>query len=266
MDSIDWSSMGHAYGPAGDVPVWLRAMASPDPEARRKALSDYYSAVHQQGDVYPCTAASLPFLFDMADDPAAPDRASTVELLLSIGREAVDRSEDIDIAPDSTESMAGADSVALMRERADAFISYSTDPDPRVRRAAIEDLGLFLNDADRAMAILQDRLAAENGIAERPLVVRTMTDLALRMPAARPRPGVARRLGRRDNRRPRHPPRRPRPPDPLRPRRHRRRHRFHGDRPVATTHDRTAARGRRRGEPGRFRGVRVPCRCWARGG
>ncbi|MFI6039173.1 hypothetical protein ACIBBD_34595 [Streptomyces sp. NPDC051315] len=76
LDSIDWSSMGHAYGPAGDVPMWLRAMNSPDPEVREKALSDFRGAAHHQGDVYPCTAASLPFLFDMADDPATPDCAS----------------------------------------------------------------------------------------------------------------------------------------------------------------------------------------------
>jgi HEAT repeat protein len=185
LGSIDWSSMGHAYGPAGDVPVWLRAMASPDPEVRGKALSDFYGAAHHQGDVYPCTAASLPFLFDMADDPTAPDRASIVELLLSIGREAVDRGEGIYIAPDGTESTAGADSAALMRERADTFVTYASDPDPRVRRAAIEGIGLFLDDADRAVAILRDRLPAASGIAERLLVVRTMADLALRLPTAR---------------------------------------------------------------------------------
>jgi HEAT repeat protein len=185
LDSIDWSSMGHAYGPAGDVPVWLRAMASPDPEARRKALGNFYSAAHHQGDVYPCTATSLPFLFDMADDPATPDRASIVELLLSIGREAADRCEGIRFAPDGTESTAGADSMALMRERADAFVSYASDPDPQVRRAAIEGLGLFLDDADQAVTILRNRLPAENGIAERLLVVRTMAGLAVRLPAAR---------------------------------------------------------------------------------
>lgn len=31
LDSINWSSMSHAYGTAVDVP-WLQAMASPDPE------------------------------------------------------------------------------------------------------------------------------------------------------------------------------------------------------------------------------------------
>lgn len=185
LDSIDWSSMGHAYGPAGDVPTWLRAMASPDPEVRDEAFGQFYSAVHHQGDVYPCTTASLPFLFDMADDPATPDRASVVALLLSIGREAADRSDGIRFGPDGTESTAGADSFALMRERADAFVSYACDPDLRVRRAAIGGLGLFLDDAERAVSVLRARLSAESGITERLLVIRTMADLALRLPAAR---------------------------------------------------------------------------------
>ncbi|WP_220093362.1 hypothetical protein, partial [Actinacidiphila glaucinigra] len=33
----------------------------------------------------------MPFLFDMADDRATPDRAGIVELRLSIGREALGR-------------------------------------------------------------------------------------------------------------------------------------------------------------------------------
>ncbi len=185
LQSIDWSSMNHAYGPAGDVPLWLRAMTSPDAEAREKAFDDFYGAAHHQGDVYPCTTASLPFLFEMADDPTAPDRASIVELLVSIGREALDRSDGIYFAPDGTGSTAGADSAAFMREHGDAFIAYASDPDLRVRRAGIQGLGLFLDDAGKAVGILQDRLPCEKGVTERLLVVQTMADLALRLPDAR---------------------------------------------------------------------------------
>jgi hypothetical protein len=184
LDSIDWSSMGHAYGPAGDLPAWLRNMTSPDPEVRERAFGDFYSAAHHQGDVYPCTTASLPFLFAMADDPATPDRASVVALLVSIGGEAAERTDGIWIGPDGTASTAGADSSALIRERGESFVVYASDPDARVRGAAIAGLGLFLDDVERAVTVLRDRLKAETGTAERLLVIETMADLALRLPAA----------------------------------------------------------------------------------
>ncbi|MFF4011676.1 HEAT repeat domain-containing protein [Streptomyces sp. NPDC001717] len=185
LDGVDWASMHHAYGPADEVPVWLRQMGSTDPEVRDKALGDFYSAAHHQGDVYPCTVASLPFLFHMAEDPATPDRASIIELLVSIGRESMDcDAEAVYFTPDGTESTAHVDGVALMRRSADVFVRRVADPEPSVRRAAIGGLGLFLDDGDRAVEILCGRLSAEDGMVERLLVVRTMADLALRLPAA----------------------------------------------------------------------------------
>ncbi|MGW0792314.1 hypothetical protein ACWD04_29835 [Streptomyces sp. NPDC002911] len=60
----------------------------------------------------------------MADDPATPDRASTVALLLSIGRESVDRDDGgIYYGPDGTASAACTDGAAMMRERADAVVA-----------------------------------------------------------------------------------------------------------------------------------------------
>ncbi|MFB6559592.1 HEAT repeat domain-containing protein [Streptomyces sp. NPDC056400] len=187
LESIDWASMGHAYGPADDVPQWLHDMTSPDAELREQAFSSFYSAAHHQGDVYPCTMASLPFLFAMADDPCTPDRASVVALIVSIGRAAVEREDpgSICIGPDGEESTAYEDTAALMRGRGEAFVGYACDADSRVRRTAIEGLGLFLDDAERAVTVLRDRLDSEGGTMERLLVVRTMADLALRLPAAR---------------------------------------------------------------------------------
>ncbi|MFC9754706.1 HEAT repeat domain-containing protein [Streptomyces sp. NPDC056921] len=186
LESTDWASFGHAYGPANDVPGWLRNMVSPDPEIRREAFGNFYGAVLHQGSVYSSTVASLPFLFAMADDPATPDRGEVVALLLSIGREAIDAEEIYAVicGDDGEDSTIYPDTANLMREHADAFVAYASDPDPRVRRAAIEGLGLFLDDAERAVELLRDRLVEESGASERLLVVRTMADLSLRLPAA----------------------------------------------------------------------------------
>ncbi|MFF2538739.1 hypothetical protein [Streptomyces cyaneofuscatus] len=139
IDSVDWESMGHAYGPASDVPGWLRGMASADPGVRDEAFSDFYSAAHHQGDVYPCTAASLPFLFEMADSPATPDRGSVIELLLSIGRASLDKDpEGVYAAVDGTESRAHVDALAVMGGRAEAFVRWVRDPDLLVRRPTIK--------------------------------------------------------------------------------------------------------------------------------
>lgn len=90
--------------------------------------------------------------------------------------------------PDGTESTAHADVVAQLRERADVFVCCAADPEPRVRRAAIEALGLFLDDRDLALDVLRARLTAEAGTMERLLVVHTTADLALRLSPSMPSP------------------------------------------------------------------------------
>ncbi|MGW3327482.1 hypothetical protein [Streptomyces virginiae] len=166
LEGVDWASMGHAYGPADDVPQGLRDMAPPDPGLRDKAFDNCYSAAHHQGDVYPCTMAGLPFLFALAGDPATPDRARVVALMVSIGRETVEREEpgSIRFGPDGEESTACEDTAALMRGRGEAFVDHARDADSRVRGAAIGALGLFLDDAERAVTVLRDRLEAEGGM------------------------------------------------------------------------------------------------------
>ncbi|MET8637348.1 HEAT repeat domain-containing protein [Streptomyces sp. NPDC004680] len=185
LHDIDWASMEHAYGSAEEVPVLLTALRSPDAEERHKALDRFYGAVHHQGSVYPPTAASLPFLFDLAVDGATPDRAAVVALLVSIGRESLDRGfEDDGTEIEYYPPMGCAQAVAFLRERGEEFAGLARDPEPDVRLAAIPGLGLFLDDADRAAAVLRERLAAEHTIAARLAIVEAAATLALRLPAA----------------------------------------------------------------------------------
>ncbi|MGW4898221.1 HEAT repeat domain-containing protein [Kitasatospora sp. NPDC004240] len=185
LDGVDWSSMGHAYGPADDVPLWLEQMASPDPGIRSEAFGSFYDSAHHQGGVYSCTAASLPFLFAFADDPQTPDRAAVLRLLISIGSSALDCDpDDVYYGASGDESTPHVDAVPRMRERVDVFVRYAADPDPQVRQAAVPALGLFLDDTERAFALLRERLAAEGGTIERLLVIETAATLARRLPAA----------------------------------------------------------------------------------
>ncbi|MDA2809275.1 hypothetical protein O4J56_01375 [Nocardiopsis sp. RSe5-2] len=85
LDDVDWGSMGHAYGTAEDVPDMLRRMASGDPGERGKAFSEFYGAVHHQGDVYESTVAAVPFLIHALRDPAARDKDDLMALLASVG-------------------------------------------------------------------------------------------------------------------------------------------------------------------------------------
>ncbi|MEV7175687.1 HEAT repeat domain-containing protein [Kitasatospora sp. NPDC093679] len=181
LAGVDWASMHHAYGTAEEIPDLLTALRSTDAQERDRALGRFYSAVHHQGDVYPCTTAALPFLFNLAQDIATPDRPGIVELLVSIATTAVERCEDNYIG-----EIDYAGAATALRGRADVFVRLADDPDTRVRRAAIPALALLLDDVDRATALLRDRLPAEHGLVERLAVVAAMASLALRLPSAVP--------------------------------------------------------------------------------
>ncbi|MEV5888934.1 hypothetical protein [Nonomuraea fuscirosea] len=49
LDQIDWAGLRHAYGPAGDDPGLLRALASDDPGLRAEALGELCTNVFHQG-------------------------------------------------------------------------------------------------------------------------------------------------------------------------------------------------------------------------
>jgi hypothetical protein len=168
IDEVDWASMQHAYGSAEDVPELLRGLASPCPQERETALDGMYGAVHHQGDVYDSTLASIPFLFALVAHAELPDRGAIVELLVSIGGgDAADgfhHGED-DALADADEEDGADDNYAMARTaiRAGAtdFVALIADRDPEVRRAAPSALVRFLDEPARVLALLRERLGAE---------------------------------------------------------------------------------------------------------
>jgi hypothetical protein len=82
IDSIDWSALEHAYGPATTTPEYLRALLSPDESVRGEAVEHLWSAITHQGTVYSATVAATPFLLRiLADDAAMPIRATLLSVL-----------------------------------------------------------------------------------------------------------------------------------------------------------------------------------------
>ena len=74
LDKIDWSQLTHAYGTAGDVPVLLRQLASPNAEERESALSDLHANIWHQWTIYEATAAAVPFLIELLTVPSPADK------------------------------------------------------------------------------------------------------------------------------------------------------------------------------------------------
>lgn len=81
LDDIDWGSLQHAYGSAGDVPGLIRALASPSPDERRAAIYELHGNLWHQGTIYEATPCAVPFLIELASSKATPDRHNILSYL-----------------------------------------------------------------------------------------------------------------------------------------------------------------------------------------
>ncbi|MFI1932073.1 HEAT repeat domain-containing protein [Streptomyces sp. NPDC020330] len=181
IDEVDWASMEHAYGPADDVPELLRGLASDDPAEREAALDGMYGAVHHQGDVYACTLACIPFLFELAVDPGVQDRGSVVELLTSIGGFDLDEDDEAEIDEDEIEGAANyAMAAAAVTAGAGVFFELIADEDPGVRLAAPLALATLHRHPVRVLTLLRERLPVEPDEEVRLALVEAAGRVALR--------------------------------------------------------------------------------------
>ncbi|WP_406454819.1 HEAT repeat domain-containing protein [Streptomyces sp. NBC_00876] len=181
IDEVDWASMEHAYGPADDVPGLLQGLASADPAERETALDGMYGAVHHQGDVYACTLACIPFLFELVVDPAVPDRGSIVELLTSIGGIDLDEDDEEEMDEDEAEGAANyAMAAAAVSAGAGVFFGLLADEDPGVRVSAPLALATLHGNPARVLALLRERLAVEPDQEVRLALVEAAGRVALR--------------------------------------------------------------------------------------
>ncbi|MFE1907432.1 PBS lyase [Streptomyces gardneri] len=184
IEEVDWASLGHAYGPADDVPALLRGLASADPAERETALDGMYGAVHHQGDVYDSTLACIPFLIELVADPTVQDRGGIVELLTSIGGIELDDDEELDeFDPDDEEFIPAANyamAAAAIAAGSDVFLGLVGDPDREVRLAAPCALASLHPEPARVLTLLRERLTVERDTEVRLALVAAVGRIALR--------------------------------------------------------------------------------------
>ncbi|WP_433062547.1 hypothetical protein [Dactylosporangium sp. CS-033363] len=87
LDEVPWADLYGLDGPSTRVPELLRALRDPDPAVRDAAHRDLASHICGQS-VWQVAAATVPFLVELVDDPATPDRPEVLATLAnaSLGR------------------------------------------------------------------------------------------------------------------------------------------------------------------------------------
>ncbi|MFH8613824.1 PBS lyase [Streptomyces sp. NPDC017979] len=182
IDEVDWASLEHAYGPAGDVPELLRGLASPDPAVREAALDCMYATVHHQGEVFDSTLACIPFLLELAGDPAVQDRGGVIELLTSIGGIDLDGDDALELVEgEEFESAANyAMAASAVTAGADVFLAQVGAEDRGVRLAVPLALATLHAEPALVLALLRERLKVEQDPEVRLACVEAGGRIALR--------------------------------------------------------------------------------------
>jgi hypothetical protein len=69
LESAEWQELGHAYGPASDIPDLLRRLAQdtgPKTGFQEEPWHSLWSSLCHQGDVYAASYAAIPHIVDIA--------------------------------------------------------------------------------------------------------------------------------------------------------------------------------------------------------
>lgn len=85
MDNIAWDQLEHNYGNASDIPALLERARHPDSTAAEAAAMELQNLLYHQGG-WVCSAATVavPFLMNLAADPAVHCRELLLETVASI--------------------------------------------------------------------------------------------------------------------------------------------------------------------------------------
>jgi tetratricopeptide (TPR) repeat protein len=129
LGAVEWRALDHAYGKALDSPLHLRILLSDDERLRLDGLGLLTESVLHQGSVYPATAPVIRFVRRLVTDRRVPGRADLIVLLAAAQGAA-------------GEGAAADEGLAAELGDVPGMLSRlaASDPDPRVREAAVQAL------------------------------------------------------------------------------------------------------------------------------
>lgn len=144
LDGVPWPNLGTAYGTAEEIPGLLLGLVSVNPERRRASLSELFDSVCHQETIYEASAFTVPFLVQVAVNPAVPDREHLLDLLRCLAEGGAR-------VPEWAERTRSA-----VIEGSAGLLPLLDEADPVVRQAAVHLLG----SAAASRADVRDALSA----------------------------------------------------------------------------------------------------------
>lgn len=172
LESVDWSSLQHAYGSAEDIPGLIHSLVSSDPKVRKQAIYAAFGNIWHQGTIYEATVEAVPFLVRIAVTAGVPDRGRVIELLAAIAvgtgyvsvhrslMSSVDGSDELDAHEAEERLHIEAIGRALAQAVPD-LVMLLDDPDADVRSAVCWLLGRIPARADDVRPSLLERYSHE---------------------------------------------------------------------------------------------------------
>jgi len=181
LQEIDWSSLSHAYGKAGDVPDLIRGLLDSEPQRRHECLYQLYGTIWHQGTIYEASAYAVPFLFELLRSLDTPDRSGIAMLLADLA----DGAHPLELYTDPGDKMSqlvrkgledeGRDfevevqagrvweraTRAAVGEVLDVLIEYLRDEEPEIRATVAQALARFPERAQDFLPRLEAALKSE---------------------------------------------------------------------------------------------------------
>jgi hypothetical protein len=161
-DSVRWSKLGTAYGPGILLPSKLKGLASKEAETRAEALAHIRKAVVEA--ILPASSEVVPFLMDLVEDEATPDRHRILRLLtdLAAGGDTFQWQHETFSAA-AVKRFKGSRKRAhdAVAEGATTYLSALTATDAKVRAAAAHLLAFVPEAAEAALASLATAVSEE---------------------------------------------------------------------------------------------------------